>query len=80
MRTSDQLIDAVFVAIVLRQPREREPDRRSAIAALAIVAYVEHLYRRSARAEARAHRGVTLAIGEEQASSRRRTALSHWTV
>ena len=32
----------------------REPDRCSVIAALAIVAYVKHLYCRSARAEARA--------------------------
>jgi hypothetical protein len=53
-RTSDQLINTVFVAIVVRQARERELDRCSVIAALAIVAYVEHQYCRSARAEARA--------------------------
>jgi hypothetical protein len=44
----------VFVAIVLRQARDREPDRRSVIAALAIVAYIAHLYYRSARPKARA--------------------------
>ena len=79
MRTSDQRINTVFVAIVLRQARERDLDRRSVIAALAIVAYTAHLYHRSARPKARAHRGATLAIGEKQASSRRRAALPHWT-
>jgi hypothetical protein len=54
MRTSDQLINTVSVAFVLRQAREREPDRRSVIAALAIVAYIAHLYYRSARSKARA--------------------------
>lgn len=47
MKTTDYLINAVFVLIVLRQARERELDRRSAIIPLAIVAYVAHLYVRS---------------------------------
>jgi hypothetical protein len=44
MRTTDYLINAVFVLIVLRQARERELDRRSVIIPLAIVAYVAQLY------------------------------------
>ena len=44
MRTTDYLINAVFVLIVFRQARERELDRRSVILPLAIVAYVAHLY------------------------------------
>jgi hypothetical protein len=44
MRTTDYIINAVFVLIVLRQARERELDRRSAIVPLAIVAYVAQLY------------------------------------
>lgn len=47
MRTTDYLINAVFVLIVLRQARERALDRRSVIVPLAIVAYVAHLYVRS---------------------------------
>ena len=47
MRTTDYLINAVFVLIVVRQARERELDRRSVIIPLAIVAYVAHLYVRS---------------------------------
>src|ERR1022692_1946228 len=47
MATTDYLINAVFVLIVFRQARERELDRRSVIIALAIVAYVAHLYVRS---------------------------------
>src|SRR5438552_16027145 len=47
MRTTDYLINAVFVLIVFRQARERELDRRSVIVPLAIVAYVAHLYVRS---------------------------------
>ncbi len=47
MQTTDYLINAVFVLIVLRQARERELDRRSVIIPLAIVAYVAHLYVRS---------------------------------
>lgn len=47
MRTSDYLVNAVFVLIVFRQARERELDRRSVIVPLAIVAYVAHLYVRS---------------------------------
>jgi hypothetical protein len=44
MTTTDYLINAVFVLIVLRQARERELDRRSAIIPLAVVAYVAQLY------------------------------------
>jgi hypothetical protein len=44
MRTTDYLINAVFVLIVLGQARERELDLRSMIVPLAIVAYVAHLY------------------------------------
>ena len=47
MRTTDYLINAVFVLVVLRQARERELDRRSVIIPLAIVAYVAYLYVRS---------------------------------
>jgi hypothetical protein len=47
MRTTDYLINGLFVLIVLRQARERELDRRSAVIPLAIVAYVAHLYVRS---------------------------------
>jgi hypothetical protein len=47
MRTTDYLINAMFVLIVLRQAHERELDRRSVIVPLAIVAYVAHLYIRS---------------------------------
>ena len=47
MRTTDYLINAVFVLIVFRQARERELDRRSFIIPLVIVAYVAHLYLRS---------------------------------
>jgi len=44
MRTTDYLINAVFVLIVFRQARERELDRRSVIIPLAIIAYVAQLY------------------------------------
>lgn len=44
MTTTDYLINAVFVLIVLRQARERELDRRSVIIPLAIIAYVAHMY------------------------------------
>ena len=47
MRTTDNLINAMFILIVVRQARERELDRRSVILPLAIVAYVAHLYVRS---------------------------------
>ena len=47
MRTTDYVINGLFVLIVLRQARERELDRRSAVIPLAIVAYVAHLYVRS---------------------------------
>ncbi len=44
MTTTDYLINAVFVLIVLRQAREHVLDRRSVIIPLAIVAYVAHMY------------------------------------
>lgn len=44
MTFTDYLINGLFVLIVLRQARERELDRRSAVIPLAIVAYVAHLY------------------------------------
>jgi hypothetical protein len=44
MRTTDYLINAVFIVIVFRLARERELDRRSVIVPLAIVAYVAQLY------------------------------------
>ncbi len=47
MRTTDYLINAVFVLIVFGQARERELDRRSVIIPLATIAYVAHLYVRS---------------------------------
>jgi hypothetical protein len=47
MRTTDYLINVVFVLIVFRQASERELDRRSVIVPLSIVAYVAHLYVRS---------------------------------
>jgi hypothetical protein len=47
MTTTDYLINAMFVLIVVRQARERALDWRSVIIPLAIVAYVAHLYIRS---------------------------------
>jgi hypothetical protein len=47
MSTTDYLINGLFVLIVLRQARERELDRRSAVIPLAVVAYVAHLYVRA---------------------------------
>ena len=47
MTTTEYLINALFVLIVVRQARERELDRRSVIIPLAVVAYVAHLYVRS---------------------------------
>ena len=47
MTTTDYLINAAFILIVLRQVRERELDCRSAIIPLAIIAYVAHIYVRS---------------------------------
>jgi hypothetical protein len=44
MTTTDYLINALFLLIVVRQARPRELDRRSVIIPLAIVAYVAHLY------------------------------------
>jgi hypothetical protein len=44
MTTTDYLINAVLVLIVLRQARERQLDRRSVIFPLAIIAYVAHMY------------------------------------
>jgi hypothetical protein len=44
MTTTDYLINAMFVLIVVRQARERELDLRSAIVPLLLVAFVGHLY------------------------------------
>ena len=44
MTTTDYLINAGFVLLVLRQSRERELDRRSWLVPLALVAFVAHLY------------------------------------
>jgi hypothetical protein len=44
MTTSDYLINAVFVLVVLRQARERQLDLRSIVVPLAIVAFVAHQY------------------------------------
>ena len=44
MTTTDYLINALFIAIVFLQARERELDRRSVIIPLAILAYVARLY------------------------------------
>src|SRR5579862_2750496 len=44
MTTTDYLINAVFVLIVVRQARERELDLRSFLIPLAVVAYVIHIY------------------------------------
>src|ERR1019366_1192952 len=44
MTTTDYLINAVFVLIVVRQARERELDLRSFIIPLAVVAYVAQMY------------------------------------
>jgi hypothetical protein len=47
MKTTDYIINAMFILIVLRQARERTLDRRSVIIPVAIMAYVAHLYVRS---------------------------------
>jgi len=44
MTTTDYLINAVFVFVVLRQARERVLDVRSLLVPLAVVAYVAHMY------------------------------------
>jgi hypothetical protein len=44
MATTDYLINAVFVLIVLSQARERELDRRSVIIPLAVLVYVAQMY------------------------------------
>ena len=44
MRTTDYLINAVFVLIVLSQARERELDRRSVIIPLGVLVYVAQTY------------------------------------
>jgi len=44
MTTTDYLINAVFVLVVLRQARERKVDARSFLAPMAIVLYVGHMY------------------------------------
>ena len=44
MTTTDYLINAGLILIILRQAPERELDLRSAIVPLALVAYVAHIY------------------------------------
>ncbi len=44
MTTTDYLINAMFVLIVVRQARERELDIRSAVVPLVLVAFVGHTY------------------------------------
>jgi len=44
MTTSDYLINAVFVLVVLRQARDRRVDFRSLIAPLLAIVYVAHMY------------------------------------
>jgi len=44
MTTTDYLINAAFVLIVLRQARERELDLRSFLIPLGVVAYVAQMY------------------------------------
>jgi len=44
MTTSDYLINAAFVLVVLRQARERQLDIRGLVVPLAVVLFVAHLY------------------------------------
>jgi hypothetical protein len=44
MTTSDYIVNAVFVLVVLRQARERQLDLRSFVVPLVIVAVVAHAY------------------------------------
>jgi hypothetical protein len=44
MTTTDYLINALFVLIVIRQARERELDFRSVVVPLLLVAFVGHTY------------------------------------
>jgi hypothetical protein len=44
MTTSDYLINAVFLLVVLRQARERQLDRRSVVVPLALVFFVAERY------------------------------------
>ena len=44
MTTTDYLINAVFVLVVLRQARERKVDARSFLVPMAVVLYVGHMY------------------------------------
>ena len=44
MTTTDYLINAVFVLVVLRQARERKVDVRSFLVPMAVVLYVGHMY------------------------------------
>ena len=44
MTTTDYLINAVFVLVVLRQARERKVDARSLLVPMAVVLYVGHMY------------------------------------
>jgi hypothetical protein len=44
MTTTDYLINALFIFVVLRQARERRVDLRTFVAPMIVVAYVAHLY------------------------------------
>ena len=44
MTTSDYIINAAFVLVVLRQARERELDRRGIVVPLALVFFVARMY------------------------------------
>jgi hypothetical protein len=44
MTTTDYLINAVFVFVVLRQARERRVDARSFLLPMVVVLYIAHLY------------------------------------
>jgi hypothetical protein len=44
MTTTDYLINAIFILLVLRQARERRLDFRSVLLPIGILAYVAHLY------------------------------------
>jgi hypothetical protein len=47
MTTTDYIMNAVFILLVLRQARERRLDARSFVLPLLVVAYVAHIYIRS---------------------------------
>ncbi|HEY8764057.1 MAG TPA: hypothetical protein VIM18_07700 [Solirubrobacteraceae bacterium] len=49
MTTTDYLINALFVLVVVRQARERELDLRSVVVPLVLLAFVAHSYVHSIR-------------------------------